>query len=334
MLVLSDPSGKVYAETALSKTTATQLIAKVNELKNRKKYLEEAYSLSEEASPENAKKISENLTELGTRFSMARYPDLIQKVIEFDPENQQGLVTFWEEQAAANDLQRFNQIYTSIAVELWNLESAAEKVALLESTATKYAMTGNLRQMIEMQIYRAWAVEKNYPKMLEVALSATELAPDTKIGKKLQIAVKNLRNEIEGKSAKKAALSSKETQSEGAENKETENKETENKETENKETENKETENKETENKETEDKETEDKETEDKETEDKETEDKETEDKETRTRRPRTRRPRTRRPRSRRPRSRRNRGQGDRGQGDRGQGGRVRRLTNRPIILR
>lgn len=188
IILLSDPEGRVYAQTAIQKPDAKSYVQEIAKIGNQKAKMEQALKLSSPAggAAPDAKLLSAALDDLGFQFAIQHHLGLVDQVIELDQDDAQGLKSLWAmRKYQIHTLQVFNQIYVSIGLQLSTKKTAAEKVALFDETINKHAMQGELRQLMEMRKFSAWSDERNYQKMLEVAQYARELAPETATGKRL-----------------------------------------------------------------------------------------------------------------------------------------------------
>ena len=90
----------------------------------------------------------------------------------------------------------FKRIYRSLLPSLSGKNSAAERVAVIDSTIRELGLEGELRQLMEYQKYHAWGQEKNNQKMIEALREAQQLAPDTNLGKRIPSVIEFLESRL------------------------------------------------------------------------------------------------------------------------------------------
>ncbi|MFT5106368.1 MAG: thioredoxin-related protein [Pseudoalteromonas tetraodonis] len=182
IIFLADDEARVYAQIPLQRPSLEQTLAEISALAPRHAALDKLFSaqrLPDDADDKN-RLISEALETLGEKISLAHHQEMIDRLIEADPDGTLGYVEVWRRRkATAEALSAFGRVYSEIAPVLWNLKSANEMVALLDTTIVDRELQGELRQLVEMQKYRVWGMEKNYAKMIESAERAQALVPDS-----------------------------------------------------------------------------------------------------------------------------------------------------------
>ena len=183
--LLATPDGKVYGETRLQRPQTQGVIRMFNSLRSKRGALEAVLAAAGNADqPGGAKNLSDALDKMGYRFAIRYHGDLVEQVIRLDPDNKLGLAELWKKRRySATSIWQFDQIYGGIAPFLWQAESPAEKIKLLDKAIGDYALKGEVRQLMEWRKYHVWRVAQNFEKMLESAHAAQKLAPNTLLGK-------------------------------------------------------------------------------------------------------------------------------------------------------
>ncbi|MGI9240123.1 MAG: hypothetical protein ACR2RV_04950, partial [Verrucomicrobiales bacterium] len=79
---------------------------------------------------------------------------------------------------------------------LSGMKTPEEKIQLLDETISKHSMEGELRQLVEMRKFWVWSRVPNYPKMLEAARGAIDLAPETSLAKRIPRLIEHVEKSI------------------------------------------------------------------------------------------------------------------------------------------
>ena len=200
--------GRVYGEFVLQDQEMQVLKGEIGKLRPRRALVDKALQLAA-ADPVDAEALSDALAALGERFAVVHQRDLVDELIDLDADQSKGQGKLWRDHRyRATTLASFDQIYAAIALELWDLKSAEEMVALLDQQIEKYQMEGELRQLFEMQKARSWGRFDQYQKMIDSLLVAKELAPDSKPAMRIPQMIEQLEKKLQAQADHPAKVSS------------------------------------------------------------------------------------------------------------------------------